>query len=78
MIKKIYIPKLPLTANRILDSLFIHEYEIWDMIKTLDINKAVGEDKIRHLVLKNTSKYISKPLSLLFTNRLIDILSYGN
>ena len=49
------MPELPLKTNRKLNCLFIHEYEILNIIKTFDINKAVGEDKISHLVLK---KYI--------------------
>ena len=71
------IPTLPLKTNKILDSLFIHKYEISDIIETLDINKAVGEDKISHLVLKNTSIY-HFPCYLTNSLMSVGILSYGN
>ena len=40
---------------------------IFSILKNINPNKAMGPDKIHGLVLKNCAKYISKPLSLLFT-----------
>ena len=67
---KTTLPECTLKTNSTFVNLNITEYEILDTIGTLDTNKAVGEDKISHTVLKNTMKSISKPLTLLFNKSL--------
>ena len=44
--------------------------DIEDIIATLDVIKAVGQDLISHRVLKNVRFTISKPLCILFNKSL--------
>ena len=44
--------------------------EIKEIIDTLDLNKAVGEDLVSHRVLKATKQSISRPLCMLFNKSL--------
>ena len=46
------------------------ESEIKEIIDTLDLNKAVGEDLVSHRVLKATKQSISRPLCMLFNKSL--------
>ena len=71
---KTTLPECTLKTNSTFVSLNITEYEISDTIGTLDTNKAVGEDKISHTVLKYTMKSISKPLTLLLINRYMNVI----
>ena len=52
------------------DDIFISEQDVIDVLCNLDIKKANGPDGISHKLLKETSKSISKPLSIIF-NRSI-------
>ena len=57
------------TQNR-LNYIHIEESEIVDVILTLNVNKASGDDQISHMVLKHTCESIKKPLSILFNRSL--------
>ena len=47
-------------------TLQISESDIADIIQTLIVNKASGEDQISHKILKGTCNSIKKPLSILY------------
>ena len=47
----------------------IEDEDIYRIIKTLDINKAHGHDKLSIRILKLCDKSIVKPLSIIFNNR---------
>ena len=52
-----------------LSSSNIEDEDIYRIIKTLDINKAHGHDKLSIRILKLCDKSIVKPLSIIFNNR---------
>ena len=54
---------LPPFFCRTQNSIHIEESEMVDVIQTLNVNKASGDD---HMVLKHTCQSIKKPLSILF------------
>ena len=62
-------PFTPRTEN-ILKFLHIEESEIVDVVQTLIVNKAPGDDQISHRILKNTCHTIKKPLCILFNRSL--------
>lgn len=53
----------------------ISEQDVQDVLSNLMINKASGPDEISHRLLKETSKSICKPLTLLF-NKSIQLSTY--
>ena len=58
-------PFTPRTENA-LNFLHIEESEIVDVVQTLIVNKASGDDQISHRILKNTCHTIKKPLCIQF------------
>ncbi len=61
-----FVPK----TNAAIGNLIISEQEITDVLTNLVVNKANGPDEISHRMLKETSRTICIPLSILF-NRSI-------
>ena len=55
----------PTTDNRLV-SLRITEQDVTDLINTLDVGKAVGPDRISHMMLKKAGQAIIPPLTRLF------------
>ena len=68
------LPDMYFLCNNVIDSIFITEEDIIDIITTIPTNKAIGPDKISHKMLKNTVSTIVKPLCLLFNRSLRDCL----
>ncbi len=71
----IALPNFILKTNATIDNINISEQEINDILSNLVINKANGPDEISHHMLKETSRTICLPLSILF-NRSIQENSY--
>ena len=53
-----------------LENIRIERSDVEDIIATLDVSKAVGQDLISHRVLKNVRFTLSKPLCILFNKSL--------
>ena len=53
-----------------LDNISFTQTEIIDVLKGLNVNKACGPDQISHRMLKETSRTISLPLTMLFSRSL--------
>ena len=66
------LPDMYFLCNNVIDSIFITEEDIIDIITTIPTNKAIGPDNISHKMLKNTVSTIVKPLCLLFNRSLKD------
>ena len=64
------LPAFHLKTNQKLETFQITEQEVYDIISTLNINKASGPKFISYRLLKSVAKSVSKPLTVLF-NRLI-------
>ena len=64
------LPEFSLKCVSILSDIVITVNDVFDVLSTLDIGKAVGPDKISHRMLKATARTISSPLSLLFNRSL--------
>ena len=62
-------PFTPRTENT-LNLLHIEESELVDVVQTLIVNKASGDDQISHRILKNTCHLIKQPLYILFNRSL--------
>ena len=59
---------LPVFSQKTENSLYtlqISKSDIADVIQTLIVNRAPGEDQISHKILKGTCNSIKKPLSIL-------------
>ena len=63
------LPAFHLKTNQKLETFQITEKEVYDIISTLNINKASGPKFISYRLLKSVAKSVSKPLTVLF-NRL--------
>ena len=66
----VQLPAFNRYTDTILSDVSICQSEVTDMIKTLNTNKAVGEDSISHKVIKSVSTSISRPLCQLFNKSL--------
>ena len=62
-------PFTPRTENT-LNFLHIEESEIADVVQTLTVNIASGDDQISHRILKITCHTIKKPLCILYNRSL--------
>lgn len=67
-----HLPHFQKITNNTLESFDISESKVSDIIDSLDLNKASGPDFINHKMLKNVSKSVSKPLTILFNRSLRD------
>lgn len=59
-------PNVPSKTEATLTSIIVSEQDVKDILKSLQVGKASGEDSISHQMLKNTADTISKPLAYLF------------
>ncbi len=68
----IALPNFILKTNATIDNINISEQEINDILSNLVINKANGPDEISHHMLKETSRTICLPLSILFNRSIYE------
>jgi hypothetical protein len=52
--------------NALLSNIYITEHDVKDILQTLKIGKACGDDGITHQMLKSTSETICIPLAIIF------------
>ncbi len=71
------LPPFSTLTDSTLHSIEITPDEIVDVLSNLLVNKANGPDEISHKMLKETSKTINIPLSILF-NRSLQESTYPN
>ena len=64
------LPDITETPNRILSSINATEKDVIDILKSLDVNKATGPDKISAKMLREASTAIAKPLTRLINMSL--------
>ncbi|MEW8546519.1 MAG: reverse transcriptase family protein, partial [Candidatus Thiodiazotropha sp.] len=64
------LPNLVLKTANTLDSIYIEESEIKDVIRILEVNKACGQDLVSHTMLKMTCDTVVKPLHILINRSL--------
>ena len=50
----------------------VSQYEIKEILKSVNVNKSSGSDKLGNIILKKCSDVISLPLSIIFNQSLID------
>ncbi len=60
------LPHFTPKTDQELNTVAVLESEVKDILKTLSVNKACGNDFISHKMLKGVANSISKPLSILF------------
>ena len=64
------LPNFAERTNDVLENFIISRDEVFDIIKTLQHNKATGPDGLSHRLLRGVSSSISLPLSILFNMSL--------
>ena len=64
------LPVFHLKTNEKLESFEISEQEVYDVLSSLNVNKASEPNIISYRLLKSVARAVSKPLTTLF-NRLI-------
>ena len=64
------LPVFQLKTNEKLESFEISELEVYDVLSSLNVNKASGPNFISYRLLKSVARAVSKPLTTLF-NRLL-------
>ena len=57
-------------SENTLNFIHVEESEIVDVVQTVIVNKASGDDQISHIILTNTRHTIKKPLCILFNRSL--------
>jgi len=59
-------PDIPSRTDALLSNIYITEHDVKDILQTLKIGKACGDDGITHQMLKSTSETICIPLAIIF------------
>lgn len=59
-------------CNKNISDIHLEVQEVFDIISILLVKKAIGPDNISHRMLKYTTFFISKPLSLLFSKPRVE------
>ena len=59
-------PDIPSRTDALLSNIYITEHDVKDILQTLKIGKACGDDGITHQMLKRTSETICIPLAIIF------------
>jgi hypothetical protein len=57
---------IPSRTDALLSNIYITEHDVKDILQTLKIGKACGDDGINHQMLKSTSETICIPLAIIF------------
>jgi hypothetical protein len=55
-------PDIPSRTDALLSNIYITEHDVKDILQTLKIGKACGDDGITHQMLRSTSETICIPL----------------
>ena len=62
-----HVPQdVPSRTDALLTNIYITEQDIKDILQTLKIGKACGDNGITHQMLKSTSEIICIPLTIIF------------
>ena len=59
-------PSIPSRTDALLSNIYITEHDVKDILQTLKIGKACGDDDITHQMLKSTSETSCIPLAIIF------------
>jgi hypothetical protein len=59
-------PDIPSRTDALLSNIYITERDVKDILQTLKIGKACGDDGITRQMLKSTSETICIPLAIIF------------
>jgi hypothetical protein len=58
-------PDIPSRTDALSSNIYITEHDIKDILQTLKIGKACGDDGITHQMLRSTSETICIPLAII-------------